>query len=248
MNNSFFTGAIGAHQQLKELNLLGNNIANVNTYGFKAERGRFAALMYDEMTSINDDYQPYGVGAAMWETDTEYTQGATLTTGRAQDYMIEGDGFFVLVDMETGEMTLTRNGSFEKAELVRDTGEVDENGDPITESIWYLSDGEGRFVLSDVGGLIEMDDINETQPVGIYDYINYNGMSQMDDTRFEAVEKNGTLRMGTGTLIHGALEQSNVDLADQMTQLIESQRAYGLALKVVSASDEIETTINSLRS
>ena len=126
-------------------------------------------------------------------------------------------------------------------------GETDENGQPVIERVMYLSDGDGRFVLSDTGSMIEVTDGDADQPVGIFDYINYNGMEHLDGTRFLAVEKNGGLRVGDGTLVRGMLESSNVDLAEEMTKVIESQRAYSMALKMVQTSDEIETVINNLR-
>jgi flagellar basal body rod protein FlgG len=73
-------------------------------------------------------------------------------------------------------------------------------------------------------------------------------MTRVDGTRFIPVDKDGSLRYGSGTLIQGKLESSNADLAQEMTKVIEAQRAYGMALKVVETSDEIESTINNLRS
>ena len=95
MNQSFFIGAVGAHQQMKNLNVQGNNIANVNTYGFKAERGRFASLMHTDIRAIGDRQLPVGTGAAMWTTDTDFASGATAQTGRVQDYAISGEGLYV---------------------------------------------------------------------------------------------------------------------------------------------------------
>lgn len=255
MNQSFFIAAVGAHQQLKRLTVHGNNIANLNTYGFKAEKSRFASLMYDDLKAIGDaaggegDFEmlPSGVGAALWTTDTDFKSGAMAETRRDQDYAIAGDGFFAVADLTTGDITLTRNGAFVMSELMRPSGEVDENGQDILERIYYLSDNEGRFVLSDSGGMIEIEDEHKKQPVGIFDYMNYDGMEHVNDTRFRAIDKNGSIRQGEGTLMQGFLEMSNADLAEEMTKVIESQRAYGMALKMVQTSDEIETTINGLR-
>ena len=248
MNQSFFIGAVGAHQELKRLAVYGNNIANVNTYGFKAEKARFAALMYDDVKAIGDEMLPVGVGAALWTTDTDFGQGPVADTGRKQDYMIEGEGFFGVVDLNTNEVTLTRNGGFMISELMRPTEETDEYGVPVQERVLYLSDAQGRFVLSETGGMIEVEDFTAKYPIGIFDYINYNGMTHQYDTLVSPVDKNGGLRRGSGKLIQGCLEQSNTDLAEEFSKMIETQRAYGLALKVVQASDEIETTINGLRS
>ena len=151
------------------------------------------------------------------------------------------------MDLATGEVSYTRNGAFYMAEHLQPSEELDENGEPIMESVYCLSDGKGRFVLSQMGGLIEVEDATEMLPIGIFDYSNYNGMTQIDGTRYLPVDKNGGLWFGTGKLVQGVLEMSNADLADEITKVIESQRAYGMALKMVQTSDEIETTINGLR-
>ena len=125
MNQSFFIASVGAHQQLKRLTVHGNNIANLNTYGFKAEKSRFASLMYDDLKASDEEMRPYGVGAALWTTDTDFKSGAFTQTLRDQDYAIAGDGFFAIADLNTGAITLTRNGAFVISELMRPTGEVD---------------------------------------------------------------------------------------------------------------------------
>ena len=188
-----------------------------------------------------------GVGAKLMMTSTDFSQGGVADTGRPLDYMIEGDGFFALVDLVTGEISYTRCGAFYMSEYLRPGQELDEEGNPIMEKVFCLGDNEGRFVLSRTGGLIVVDDPNEVQPIGIFDYANYNGMTQIDGTRYIPVEKNGGLRLGSGTLRQGMLERSNADLAEELTKVVESQRAYGLALKVMQTSDEIEATINALR-
>lgn len=248
MNQSFYTGAIGASMQLRRMNIIGDNVANVNTFGFKANRTDFSALMYQDHRGIEDDL-PMGVGTRILMTSTNHGPGSVEDFGRSTDYMIEGDGFFGLVDLSTGEVSYTRNGAFVMSSRDVPTGEVDENGQPVTELRYYLSDNEGRFVLSNVGGLIQVDKdtVKEKQPIGIFDFINYDGMGHITDTHYQPIDKNGNLVYGTGKLLQGVVEGSNVDLAEEFTKLIESQRAYGLALKMVQTSDEIETTINGLR-
>lgn len=247
MNQSFYTGAVGAYQTQSRLDVHGNNIANVNTSGYKAQKAVFSTLLYQNMRNINEGEESTGVGVRLLSTMTDFTQGAMRTTGRAQDYMIDGDGFFALVDLNSGDVTFTRNGSFSMAGLQVDSGEVDEEGAPILEEKFYLSDGEGRFVLSDMGMLIEVTDSAAAQPVGVFDYRNYDGILRMEDSRYLPVDKNGGLLLGSGTVKQYALEMSNVDLAEELTKVIETQRVYSMALKMVQTSDEIETTINSLR-
>ncbi len=245
MNNSFFIGALGAHQQQKNMNVIGNNVANVNTHGYKALKGRFAALMYDDLYTAEGDMALKGTGTHVNGTDTIFAPGGGASTGRKTDYMIEGEGFFALKDLRTGEVSLTRNGAFTMAS--REEEIQDAFGNPVREMVYYLSDGEGRFVMDQQGQMIRVTDPNATQPVGIFDCENYNGILHAGDTRYITVPKNGALRAGEGKLVQGYLETSNVDLAQEMVQLIEAQRAYSLGLKVMLTSDEIETTINNLR-
>ena len=247
MNRSFYTGAVGAQQTQSRIDIHGNNIANVNTSGYKAQKAVFSSLLYQNIRNIDDGDEKTGVGARLLSTTTDFSQGAMQSTGRAQDYMIDGDGFFALVDLNSGDVTFTRNGAFSMAELMVQTGQMDEQGNPVLESKFYLSDGNGRFVLSEMGTLIEMTDHMQPQAVGVFDYRNYDGILRMEDSRYLPVDKNGGLLRGNGTVINGALEMSNVDLAEELTKVIETQRIYSMALKMVQTSDEIEQTINNLR-
>ena len=246
MNQSFYTGAVGAIQQMNALNVQGNNIANVNTTAFKAEKTRFTALLRQQMESIEDGNHSSGVGARMLMTSTDFSDGMLMQTGRSQDYAIRGDGYFALVDLNTNEVTFTRNGAFEVTFYERTMGE-DEFGNAITQTVQTLTDGEGRFVLGTNGNIITVYDPNAKQNIGVFDYGNYDGMLHQSGTEFTPVDKNGNLYFATGELVQGALEGSNVDLAETFTKVIEAQRAYSMSLKLIQTSDEIENTINNLR-
>lgn len=246
MNQSFYTGAVGAQQQLNAMNIISNNIANVNTTAFKAEKARFTSLLRQRMESVEDGNYSSGVGARLLMTSTDHSAGALMQTGRAQDYVIRGDGYFALVDLSTNEVTFTRNGAFEVTYYERNMGE-DEFGNPIIHTVQTLTDGHGRFVLGRNGNIITVTDPNVMQNIGIFDYGNYDGMLHQSGTEFLPVNKNGNLYYGTGELVQGALEGSNVDLAESFSKVIEVQRAYSMALKMIQTSDEIESTINNLR-
>lgn len=241
MNMSFYTAAVGAQQQQNRMNIQANNISNVNTYGFKAEKPSFAALMYDNIRGIDGAALPRGNGSHIVMAETDFRDGAVANTGYAQDYAISGSGFFALQDPVSGEISFTRDGSFTLSEFKRP------GADGAPETVWHLADGMGRFVLSDEGTRIEVKDAEAKQPVGIFDFINTNGMQHVGGNRFVPVEKNGQVRLGSGTLIHGSLETSNTDLAYELSKVIEAQRSFSYALKMVQTSDEIETTANNLR-
>lgn len=243
MNQSFYTAGVGAWQQQVRLNVHGNNIANVNNYGFKAKRPVFSDLMYDYINGAQQDEMPRGTGAYMVSADTDFSATGFADTGRAMDYAIDGDGFFALWDPATGEYSYSRDGSFTMSQYMLD------DGTGQLQTHWYLSDGLGRFVMSRTGQLIEVDpdDLDATQPVGVFDFVNTNGMQNVSENRFVPVEKNGQLRVGSGKVVQRMLEQSNVDLANELTKVIESQRSFTYALKMIQTSDEIETTVNGLR-
>lgn len=255
MNVSFYTAAVGAAQQQDRLNVQANNISNINTYGYKAQRPSFSALMYRNINGIDNAELPYGVGARMSMAGTDFSGGGIVDTGRKQDYAIIGDGFFGLYDPVTGEVSYTRDGSFTISEFQRQklaedgSGEVelDEEGNPVMETVYMLGDGLGRFVLNTMGSTTEVTDFDAKQPVGVFDFVNTDGMTRMGANRYIPVEKNGQVRFGTGTVEQGKLEGSNADLAEQVTKVIEAQRTFSYNLKMVQTTDELESTVNGLR-
>lgn len=253
MDISFYTAAVGAGQQQDRMSVLANNIANVNTTGFRAKRPAFAQLMTGPVTGIEADL-PRGVGSRMITADTNFNTSALSATGRTMDYAINGDGFFALLDPVSGSFTYTRDGSFVKSSFevtveVEDGEEVplDEYGQPMTETKWYLSDGYGRFVMGTDGRPIEVLDESAELPIGIFDFTNYNGMQSEGENGLLPIDKNGGVRLGSGVLVQGYLERSNTDLAYELSKVIEAQRSFTYMLKMVQTSDEITTTVNNLR-
>lgn len=256
MNMSFYTGATGARQQQVRMNVQGNNIANVNNNGFKAERATFHRLMHVDMPSLEEGVIR-GTGARVEKASIDFNSGGIVETGRLFDFAIEGDGFFALYDLDSGEISFTRDGSFVMAQFLVPP---DENAapeiDPVTGEliepqpveVWRLSDNFGRCVLDNRGNFITIDpDDQEAElNVGVYDYMIYDGMLHLENERFMPIDKNGDLYLGSGKVWRKYLEMSNVDLTQEFIKVIESQRAYSFALRMVTVSDEVEQTINGL--
>ena len=237
MNISFYTATTGAIQQQDRLDVHANNIANINTAGFRAKQPSFNQLMTGPVVGIEDDL-PRGVGARMEDAQTDFRQAPINGTGRPLDYAIEGGGFFGLIDPRTGEVSYTRDGSFTTSQFFE--GE---------EEKWYLSDGMGRFVMGRDGQPVEVEDEHESleDVIGIFDFINHDGMLSLGENRMIPVEKNGAVGLGGGKAIQGYLEMSNADLANELTKVIEAQRSFQYALRMITTSDEIESTVNNLR-
>lgn len=253
MNMAFYTASVGAQQQQYRLDVHANNIANVNTDGFKSKIPSFSALMYTSVDGADGATLKTGTGSYMSAAATNYNSNGLVETGISTDYAIEGDGFFALWNPTTGEYTYTRDGSFTKAEYNATGEETTDEDTTSTEtetesgSKWYLSDGQGRFVLNEQGGLIELGDSEEALSIGIFDFVNTEGMLSAGDNTLVPTESNGQVQIGDGTLVQGYLEASNTDLATELTKVIEAQRSFSYALKMMQTADELETTANNLR-
>lgn len=236
MNQSFYTAALGMGSEQYKMDVLANNTANLNTWGYKTKIPIFSELMYYEMKGKVDQNSELltGTGMRIQKADNDFSQMTLVESSGDYDYAIEGDGMFMLRDPVTNEITYTRDGSFS----------LSLRGDQF-----YLISSTGKLVLDRTGAPII---VNENSPdtlnIGIVDFVNKNGMLNVGDNEFTPVAKNGNPFLAqNATLRKGMLEMSNVDLADQFTKIIEAQRAYSYALKMVQTSDEIENNINGLR-
>ena len=235
MDTSFYTAARGAIEQQKRMDVVANNLANTNNYGYKTKNAVFSDLMYYNMHNIDggETQRKAGSGIVVEKTDTDFTPNAFVTTNGAYDYAIKGQGFFMLRNPQSGEIIYTRNGHFSLSQrdgqmyLVNDNGNLvlDENQNPITAGQGGLN---GR--------------------IGVFGFNILDGMLNTGNNEFVPVEKNGAPFLVQGDVLQDhALESSGVNVADEMTRIIESQRAYSYALRMVQTSDEIVNTINSLR-
>lgn len=234
----------------------GNNIANVNTYGFKAQMPAFQALMYGMLDGADGNQLPKGSGSVLALTGSDFSSGPLEQTDRDLDYAIVGDGFFALYDPVSGEVSFTRDGSFvlsafqvqeeteEGAQQMSADDSVQE--EPTVESRYYLSDGDGRQVLGTDGYPIEVTDPSAELPVGIFAIQYQDGLERAGSSRYLMNDKNGSVWISNAKLQRGFLESSNADLATELTGVIEAQRSYSYALKMVTTADEVETTVIDL--
>ena len=237
MNMSFYTAALGAAGQQEKMNVIANNIANVNTDGFRSKNAVFSDLMYYNMRDEQgaDTRVKAGSGIALGRTDTDFSESSMAPTGGNTDFAISGRGFFMLQDPNTQAVSYSRNGKFNMS--LRADG-------------FYLVNDNGKLVLDENRNPIRLDDegiVGGARP-GIYTFPVQQGMLNTGNNELTATEKNGEpVLSADAELRQGYLEQSNVNLADEMSKTIECSRAYSYVLKMIQTSDEIEQVINSLR-
>lgn len=243
MYTSFYTAARGAMEEQKKMDVIANNFASVNNYGYKPKSAVFSDLMYYNLNNYRGDNTPLqaGVGTAVEKTNTNFDQSSPVPTQGEFDYTIVGEGFFMLLSPVTGEVTYSRNGHFSMSQrgdqffLVNDNGNfvLDQDQNPITVTGPTVKRGEKEL----------------SSEIGVYGFDIQDGMLSTGNNEFVPVAKNGDPYLIPGAKLYDhTLEMSGVDTADEVSKMIETQRAYSYALKMVQTSDEVMTTINGLRS
>lgn len=239
MRASFYTAATGAGAHQSKLDVIANNMANINTDGYKSKSAVFSDLIYN---NINEAQQSRslksGVGTKIQGTDIDYSKGGYSQTGNPLDFAISGEGYFAVQNPKTQEIFYTRDGSFAMSQPYDFDGET---FDLVTK--------EGYYVLDSYEQPLQVTNQNQELDLGVFTFPISNGMQSIENARFLPVEKNGQPQMITeeSQLERGYVELSNVDLAKEMSKIIETQRAYQFAIKMIQTSDEIEGIINSLR-
>lgn len=235
MYTSFYTAARGAMEEQRKLDVIANNFANVNNYGYKAKKAVFSDLMYYNLNNYRGDDTPLkaGTGVVVEKTDTNFDPSGFVPTQGDYDYAIVEKGFFMLRSPINNEITYTRNGHFS----------LSKRG---TE--FYLVNDNGNFVLDQNENPILVTDGELSGDIGVFGFDVLDGMLSVGNNEFSPVAKNGDpYLMPAAKMVDHTLEMSGVDTADEMTRTIEAQRAYSLALRMVTTSDEIMGTINTLR-
>lgn len=235
MDTSFWTAARGVRSHQAHMDILSNNIANLQTVGYKDKSGAFLDLMYYNMRAPEEDLTRLkaGTGMIVERTDTDFSPTAATPTYQPMDYALLGEGFFILQDPASGEITYTRNGHFSAS--VR------------TDGMFLITDA-GKLVLDANRRPIRVVEGKAAVDPGVVTFENTNGMLSVGDNEFSPVPKNGNpILMTNPNMRSGYLEMSNVDLAEEYSKVVMVSRAYSYALKMVQTSDEVEQTINGLR-
>lgn len=261
MMRSLSTAASGMVVQQKNLDTIANNLANVNTTGFKSQRAEFQDLMYQTVrasgaTNSGTAQQPgavqVGLGSQFVSSSGNFGQGPISQTGNQYDLAITGDGFFK-IEMPDGTNAYTRDGGFK----VNANGElVTNDGYAVSPSISVPTGASAVYVSSNGTVSAKVPGQDEAQELGTLTltvFPNPAGLTRIGQNLFAAGGASGTGedktpgQEGAGQVIQGSLESSNVEIVFEMVRMITAQRAYEINSKAIQTSDDMLGILNNLK-
>lgn len=253
MNQALWIAKTGLDAQQTRMSVISNNLANVNTTGFKQDRAVFEDLLYQTMRqpgaqSSSSTQLPSGlmVGTGVRTVATEklHTQGNIQQTQNALDIAIQGRGFFQVL-MPDGTISYTRDGTFQ----LDSTGQVVmSNGYQLEPGITIPEDAQSITIGSD--GTVSVLSAGDSEPtivgnLDLADFVNPTGLQPVGENLFKETAASGPPIIGEpgldgfGTTVGGALETSNVNVVTELINMIETQRAYEMNSKAISTSDQM---------
>ena len=255
-------GATGMLAQQLNVDVISNNIANMTTTGYKRQRPAFLDLIYqniDRPGSTSSDTGTIvptglqlGLGVRAGAVYREHAQGAIQITENPLDVAITGEGMFQ-IQLPDGDTAYTRDGTFqlnENGELVTVQGFLVDPGITIPDDAISIDINREGEVLVTQPGNTATTNVGQIQTAR---FVNPAGLEAIGDNLFLETDASGAPTIGTpgqeefGALRQSALEQSNVNVVEEITQLITAQRAYEMNSNVISTSDEMLQTVSQLR-
>ena len=262
MMRALFTGASGMRGQQFKIDVTSNNLANVNTTGFKANRPEFVDLLYQQIrrpggTSATGIEWPVpldvGLGVSPIGTAKLFTQGNFIQTDQQFDMIIAGDGFFQVQAID-GSTIYTRDGSFKvdsELNLVTNQGNYLIPSITIPENALRVTIAQDGTVTASIPDQAEDVELGQ---ITLVRFVNPQGLESIGDNYFAETGASGTPiedipgQNGMGSIRQGYLENSNVSVVDELIGLIIGQRAYEANSKSVTTSDEmLQTAVNIKR-
>jgi len=262
MMRSLDIGATGMLAQQMNVDVISNNIANTTTSGFKRQRAEFHDLIYqnkmrpgapssDAGTTMPTGMQ-FGLGVGLGSIYRLHEQGTIKMTENPLDLAVTGEGYYQ-IEMPDGETAYTRSGVFQ----------LNENGEIVTAQGYPLQPGmtvpaDAEDIIVNVAGevLVKLPNTVAMQNVGqiqLATFVNPAGLEAIGDTLFLETDASGTATVGNpgeenfGEIRQGALENSNVNVVEEITNLITAQRSYEMNSKVITTSDEMLQTVTNIR-
>jgi len=261
MLRSLYIAATGMEAQKLNMDVIANNMANVNTVGFKKSKAAFQDLMYQNLlapgtTSAQDFVVPSGIqvglGVKPIAVEKIFTQGDFVQTGNTLDLVIQGSGFFQIT-MPDGTTAYTRAGAFQ----LNNTGQiVTADGYTLIPTMAVPSNTLNLTVGTDGKITVTQQGSTKTTQLGqiqLANFINPAGLSALGQNLFQPTASSGdpiTGNAGTdglGTINQGYTEMSNVNVVEEMVNMIISQRAYEINEKAIESSDEMLQVTNAIK-
>jgi flagellar hook protein FlgE len=263
MLRSMYSGISGMKNFQTKLDVLGNNIANVNTYGYKKGRTTFQDLVSQQVAGATApagnrggvNAKQVGLGSQIGTIDTVQTAGSIQSTGRPLDLAISGDGYFVVNDGKSdyytraGNFYLDSSGNLVTGDglYVQKTGGGNINIPSTSKS--YSIGADGKVNIIDANGNITPN----TPTIELAKFANNEGLEKAGGNLFAKSVNSGNPLVGnpgasgTGTLVSSALEMSNVDLSEEFTDMIVAQRGFQANTRIITTSDEILQELVNLK-
>ncbi|MDR2880939.1 MAG: flagellar basal-body rod protein FlgG [Azoarcus sp.] len=253
MIRSLWTASTGLNAQQTSLDVIANNLANVSTNGFKRQRAIFEDLLYQvirqpgaqstQQTQISSGLQ-LGVGVKTVATARNFTQGAPQQTGGDLDLMIQGDGFF-MITMPDGTTAYTRDGAFQRD---NQGNMVTASGYPLADNINIPADAVSITVGKDGTVTVVQAGSSASIQIGTIQlamFINPGGLQAVSENLFLETASSGVATPqqagsnAAGVINQRYVESSNVNVADELVNMIITQRAYEMNSRVISTSDQM---------
>jgi flagellar basal-body rod protein FlgG len=259
MDASMWIAKTGLDAQQTRMSVISNNLANVNTTGFKRDRASFEDMLYQNLrqpgAQVGADAQAptglmLGTGVRIVATEKTHTQGSLVTTKNALDLAVQGEGFFQIAQAD-GTIAYTRDGGFKLSA----TGQlVTSNGAPLQPAITIPPNVASITIGQDGTVSVETAAGGGAQVLGqiqIARFANSAGLQAIGQNLLKETGASGAPIVGqagqggAGQLMQGALEASNVNVVEEMVNMIETQRAYEINSKAISAVDGMLRFLNN---
>jgi len=259
MMRSLLTAATGMEAQQVNIDTIANNLANVNTTAFKRSRANFHDLLYQTLrapgqSATTGTVVPSGIqigaGTKLASVDKLFKEGGIKVTDRNLDVMIEGNGFF-RIQKDDGSIGYTRDGHFDKDSNGR---LVTADGFPLVPEI-IVPQGATDFHIG-IDGVVNVKVDGETQEIGqlqLASFINPSGLQSVGRNLYIPSRASGDPVVGVpnqngiGRVAQNQLENSNVDIVEEMVNMITGQRAYEINSKMIQTGDQLLQTTNNIR-
>ncbi|MFS0643488.1 flagellar basal body rod protein FlgG [Siminovitchia sp. 179-K 8D1 HS] len=264
MLRSMYSGISGMKNFQTKLDVIGNNIANVNTFGFKKGRITFQDMVSQTISGASAggnnrggvNPKQVGLGSQLSAIETVDTTGSMQTTNRVLDVAIQGDGYFIVRDGNETKYTRVGNLGFDHtgtlvtstgAQVLQNDGQTPINIPNINQvsNISIAEDGTITFSRNGTPGTAGI--------IGVARFANNGGLEKSGENYYIPTAASGPpaygqpLQNGAGKLVSGSLEMSNVDLSEEFTEMIVAQRGFQANSRIITTSDEILQELVNLK-